>query len=104
MNMPLSLPTVKCGSKVCLHVGFCLLQAEVVGVTVHPSKKYAITASADCTWCFYDLEAATCLKQVSFVTNWLPTDLLFSGLVACQPSVCRHPGIQLAYGIPPYHL
>ncbi len=40
------------------------VQGEVVGVTVHPGKKYAITASADASWCFYDLEAATCLKQV----------------------------------------
>mmetsp|Transcript_2602 Transcript_2602/g.4424 ORF Transcript_2602/g.4424 Transcript_2602/m.4424 type:complete len:504 (+) Transcript_2602:171-1682(+) len=40
-------------------------QAEVVGVTVHPSKKYAVTASADASWCFYDLATATCLKQVA---------------------------------------
>ena len=34
-------------------------------MTVHPSRKYFVTASADSTWCFYDLEKAECLKQVS---------------------------------------
>lgn len=40
-------------------------QAEVVGITLHPSKKYFVTASADTTWNFYDLEAASLLKSVS---------------------------------------
>lgn len=39
--------------------------AEVVGVTLHPSRKYFVTGSADATWAFYDLDTATCLKQVS---------------------------------------
>ena len=38
--------------------------AEVVGVTMHPSRKYFVTGSADATWCFYDLATATCLKHV----------------------------------------
>jgi len=39
--------------------------AEVVDVTMHPSRKYFVTGSADASWCFYDLETASCLKQVS---------------------------------------
>lgn len=39
--------------------------AEVVGVTVHPSKKYFVTGSSDASWCFYDVETASCLRQVS---------------------------------------
>lgn len=39
--------------------------AEVVGVTLHPSRKYFVTGSADATWAFYDLETASCLKQVA---------------------------------------
>ena len=38
--------------------------AEVVGVTVHPSRKYFVTGSADGSWCFYDLDKAECLRQV----------------------------------------
>ncbi len=40
-------------------------QAEVVGITLHPSRKYFVTASADATWGFYDLDAATCLRLVA---------------------------------------
>ncbi len=39
--------------------------AEVVGVTLHPSRKYFVTGSADATWCFYDLEAAALLRTVA---------------------------------------
>lgn len=39
--------------------------AEVVGITAHPSRKYFVTGSQDCTWCFYDLETTTCLRQVA---------------------------------------
>mmetsp|Transcript_13631 Transcript_13631/g.29224 ORF Transcript_13631/g.29224 Transcript_13631/m.29224 type:complete len:512 (-) Transcript_13631:704-2239(-) len=39
--------------------------SEVVGVTVHPSRKYFVTGSADASWCFYDLASTTCLKQVT---------------------------------------
>ncbi len=37
---------------------------EVVGVTVHPSRRYFVTGSADATWAFYDLASLVCLKQV----------------------------------------
>lgn len=38
--------------------------ADVVGITAHPSWRYFVTASQDGSWCFYDLESTTCLKQV----------------------------------------
>jgi pre-mRNA-processing factor 19 len=38
---------------------------EVVGVTMHPSRKYFVTGSADASWGFWDLASATCLRQVS---------------------------------------
>ena len=42
---------------------------EVVSVAVHPSNDYLITAAADGTWCFYDVQSALCLTQV---TNAVP--------------------------------
>lgn len=39
--------------------------AEVTGITVHPSQKYFVTGGADATWCFYDIEQAECLRQVT---------------------------------------
>ncbi|KXZ54344.1 hypothetical protein GPECTOR_5g426 [Gonium pectorale] len=38
--------------------------AEVVGVTVHPSRRYFVTASSDASWAFYDTASLTCLRQV----------------------------------------
>lgn len=38
--------------------------AEVVGVALHPTNKYFITASADKSWAFYDLESMLCMAQV----------------------------------------
>lgn len=38
--------------------------AEVVGVALHPTNKYFITASADKSWAFYDLESTLCMAQV----------------------------------------
>lgn len=38
--------------------------AEVVGLTLHPSGKFFITASADCSWAFYDVDTAECMLQV----------------------------------------
>jgi len=40
-------------------------QDAVIGVTVHPCGDYFVTASADRTWAFYDLETASCRRQVS---------------------------------------
>ncbi len=34
-------------------------------MTVHPSRKFFVTGSADATWCFYDIEKAECLRQVA---------------------------------------
>lgn len=38
--------------------------AAVVGLAVHPSHHYCVSASEDASWCFWDLKQATCLKQV----------------------------------------
>jgi len=40
-------------------------KSDVIGVTLHPSNSYFVTASADKSWCFYDIESATCRQQVS---------------------------------------
>ncbi|KAJ9513170.1 hypothetical protein QJQ45_029340 [Haematococcus lacustris] len=40
-------------------------QGEVIGVTLHPSRKYFVTGSADATWAFWDLSTASCLRQVA---------------------------------------
>ena len=34
-------------------------------MTVHVSGNYAVSLSADATWCFLDLPSATCLTQVA---------------------------------------
>lgn len=39
--------------------------AEVVGVALHPTNKYFITASADKSWAFYDLDSMLCMAQLS---------------------------------------
>ncbi|CAM8927083.1 unnamed protein product [Rhodiola kirilowii] len=39
--------------------------AEVAAVTVHATNNYAVTASLDNTWCFYDLSSGICLTQVA---------------------------------------
>eukprot|EP00249_Psilotum_nudum_P019826 c27436_g1_i2 orf=1243-2601(-) len=39
--------------------------AEVRAVTLHATHSYFVTASADKTWCFYDLAVGECLAQVS---------------------------------------
>ena len=41
--------------------------ADVVGVALHPTNKYFITASADKTWAFYDLESMLCMAQVNLL-------------------------------------
>ena len=37
---------------------------EVVGVSVHPTKSYALSVGADMSWGFYDVGAAECLSVV----------------------------------------
>ncbi|KAL3134881.1 hypothetical protein ABBQ32_007847 [Trebouxia sp. C0010 RCD-2024] len=39
--------------------------AEVVGVALHPTNKYFITASADKSWAFYDLDSMLCMAQLT---------------------------------------
>ncbi|CAI5493743.1 unnamed protein product [Closterium sp. Naga37s-1] len=39
--------------------------AEVRAVTVHATKKYFVSASADKTWAFFDLTTGACLTQVA---------------------------------------
>jgi pre-mRNA-processing factor 19 len=36
----------------------------VVGMSLHPSRRYFVSASEDATWAFWDVGTATCLKQV----------------------------------------
>lgn len=38
---------------------------EVVGVALHPTNKYFITASADRSWAFYDLDSMLCMAQLT---------------------------------------
>jgi len=40
-------------------------KGEVTALTLHPSGAYFVTASSDKSWCFYDIETATCRQQVS---------------------------------------
>jgi len=40
-------------------------KSDVVGCTLHPSGNYLITASADASWCFWDIETASCKAQVT---------------------------------------
>ncbi|GBG81483.1 hypothetical protein CBR_g32473 [Chara braunii] len=37
---------------------------EIRAVTVHATNNYFVSASADKTWCFYDISTGTCLTQV----------------------------------------
>lgn len=37
---------------------------DVVAVTVHPGRRYFVSASADASWAFWDSQTAECLKQV----------------------------------------
>ena len=39
-------------------------EAEVRGLALHPSRKYAVSVSADASWAWWDLAEAKCLKQV----------------------------------------
>lgn len=48
----------------CLQAVLSDHSAEVVGVALHPTNKYFITASADKSWAFYDLESTLCMAQV----------------------------------------
>ena len=36
----------------------------VVGVSLHPSRRYFVSASEDASWAFWDVATASCLKQV----------------------------------------
>lgn len=38
--------------------------AEVKAVTVHATEKYFVSASADRSWCFYELASGVCLTEV----------------------------------------
>eukprot|EP00898_Chlorokybus_atmophyticus_P008651 jgi/Chlat1/8788/Chrsp90S08134 len=40
-------------------------KAEVTGASIHATGNYFVTASIDKTWCFYDVESAACLSQVT---------------------------------------
>lgn len=59
--------------------------AEVVGVALHPTNKYFITASADKSWAFYDLDSMLCMAQVW--PSCLPT-LRIHCTVMLGPALC----------------
>ena len=48
----------------CLQAVLSEHSAEVVGVALHPTNKYFITASVDKSWAFYDLDSMLCMAQV----------------------------------------
>jgi len=41
-----------------------LHEGEVVGVTLHPTGEYFVSASTDSSWAFTDIQAGRCLAQV----------------------------------------
>jgi hypothetical protein len=45
-------------------------EAEVRGLALHPSRKYAVSVSADASWAWWDLAEAKCLKQVRDTDRW----------------------------------
>lgn len=47
---------------------------EVVGVDVHPSGKYFVSASADRSWCLYDLDM--CITQVRVMVFFILHNLV----------------------------
>eukprot|EP00191_Tetraselmis_sp_GSL018_P012099 CAMPEP_0177611664 /NCGR_PEP_ID=MMETSP0419_2-20121207/20654_1 /TAXON_ID=582737 /ORGANISM="Tetraselmis sp., Strain GSL018" /LENGTH=500 /DNA_ID=CAMNT_0019107493 /DNA_START=165 /DNA_END=1667 /DNA_ORIENTATION=- len=48
----------------CVHV--CKEHSQdVQGLTLHPTGKFFISASADATWAFYDVDTADCMLKVS---------------------------------------
>ncbi len=57
---------------------------EVVGVTVHPSGKYFVSASADKTWCLYDTDV--CITQVREGGGWCVGwgERVVCGVVGCM--------------------
>lgn len=61
---------------------------EVVGVALHPTNKYFITASADKTWAFYDLDTMLCMAQVR---PWTHAGGRFSLLSVCTSQWMHFP-------------
>lgn len=54
------------GSWACAAVG-AEHEGEVRALALHPSRAYAVSASADASWAWWDLANARCLKQVGRV-------------------------------------
>lgn len=54
---------------------------EVVAVSVHPSQKYFVSASADASWAFWDIESAACLKQVTGESGCTSAEFHPDGLI-----------------------
>lgn len=52
-------PLYECAAVLQDHTG------EVISVNVHPTGDYVFSASADGSWCIYDVEKAECLARVS---------------------------------------
>lgn len=71
--------TYRCSSVLTQHTG------DVVGISMHPSKRYFASASEDSTWAFWDINRAECLKQVGSQLN----QLIWAGGQALSPDrVC----------------
>ncbi|GBF98278.1 spliceosome nuclear pre-mRNA splicing factor [Raphidocelis subcapitata] len=54
---------------------------DVVAVTVHPGQRYFVTASADASWAFWDVQAAECLKQVTGDAPYTAAEFHPDGLI-----------------------
>lgn len=50
---------------------------EITALSMHPTSTYFVTASADKTWSFYDMESELCLTQVSVYTNLIVLTFFF---------------------------
>lgn len=50
--------------------------AEVVAAGIQITQDYLITASQDKSWCFYDIQSATCLQQVTIYSPHQRTYLM----------------------------
>ncbi|KAK1391531.1 Pre-mRNA-processing factor 19 [Heracleum sosnowskyi] len=70
--------------------------AEVRAVTIHPSQKYFVTASLDCSWQFYDFSSESCVERVACGTGsesfstavFHPDGHIFGTCAAHVPGTC----------------
>ncbi|KAI8476157.1 MAG: spliceosome component, nuclear pre-mRNA splicing factor [Monoraphidium minutum] len=65
----------KCAAVLSEHAG------EVVSVTVHPGQRHFVSASADASWAFWDVEGGACLKQVAGESAYTSAQFHPDGLI-----------------------